>query len=379
MPLPTIKNCFSPPNYWIIRKLHKCCQPAPPLPLTTERPISLQQKYTSARPFCNILRYGEILNSLIVKLNYNIIWQKLERYLTRQPNLPISRIVAYRAQTAVVSGLLWLLHLLRYQTRLRFGGWVFSRCVAPLSGYRERILANLQLIFPKLSVAQAELLSLQISSNIGITLTELFSPDEFVAKNSRYILLGSGFEALQAAHTQNRPSIVVSGHFGNYDVVRSNLIQHGLDVGGLYRRMNNPYFHELYIRSISKIGDRLFERGRPGLKQMLIFLKAGGTLAVLIDQRMSAGTNLDFMGQPAYTALSIAELALKLDALVVPAYAVRQADLSYQIRFEDPILHSTPEQMTQALNDSLSQQVHAHPEQWFWIHRRWKQMDDTNI
>ena len=239
-------------------------------------------------------------------------------------------------------------------------------------------MANLQLIFPNLSVVQAELLSQQISRNIGITVTELFSPDEFVAKNSEYNLGGSGFEALLSAHAQDRPSIVVSGHFGNYDVVRSNLIRHGLAVGGLYRRMNNPYFHELYVRSISKIGDRLFERGTPGLKQMLIFLKGGGTLAVLIDQRMSAGTNLDFMGQPAYTALSIAELALKLDALVVPAYAVRQADLSYQITFEDPILHSTPEQMTQALNDSLSRQVRAHPEQWFWIHRRWKQVDDTN-
>ena len=124
------------------------------------------------------------------------------------------------------------------------------------------------------------------------------------------------------------------------------------------------------MKSISKIGAGLFERGRPVLKQMLKFLKGGGVLAVLIDQRLRSGAQLDFMGYPAHTSLSIAELALKLDALVVPTYAVLQPDLSCNIQFENPILHSTPEQMTQELNDSLSQQVRDHPEQWFWFHRR---------
>jgi KDO2-lipid IV(A) lauroyltransferase len=296
--------------------------------------------------------------------------------IQKKDNLAL-RNLTYRFQTGLVIGLLWVLHRLDYPTRLRFGGWFFSRVVVRVTQYQRRILQNLALIFPDLTSTEAKKLSQHISQNIGITFTELFSPKDFVQKNTNYNLTGNGFEALKTAQTKGRPAIVVSGHFGNYDVVRTNLIREGLNVGGLYRRMENPYFHDLYIKSISAIGDGLFERGLPGLKGMLKFLRGGGVLAVLIDQRISGGETLNFMGHPAYTSLSIAELALKLEAVVVPAYAVRKPDLSYDIVIEDPIVPSTARQMTQDLNDSLSKQVRAHPEQWFWIHRRWLHASPT--
>jgi len=296
--------------------------------------------------------------------------------IQKKDNLAL-RNLTYRFQTGLVIGLLWVLHRLDYPTRLRFGGWFFSCVVVRVTQYQRRIQQNLALIFPDLTSTEAKKLSQRISQNIGITFTELFSPKEFVQKNINYTLTGKGFEALKTAQTKGRPAIVVSGHFGNYDVVRTNLIREGLNVGGLYRRMENPYFHDLYIKSISAIGDGLFERGLPGLKGMLKFLRGGGVLAVLIDQRISGGETLNFMGHPAYTSLSIAKLALKLEALVVPAYAVRKPDLSYDIVIEDPIVPSTARQMTQDLNDSLSKQVRAHPEQWFWIHRRWLHASPT--
>jgi len=296
--------------------------------------------------------------------------------IQKKDNLAL-RNLTYRFQTGLVIGLLWGLHRLDYPTRLRFGGWFFSRVVVRVTQYQRRILQNLALIFPDLTSTEAKTLSQHISQNIGITFTELFSPKDFVQKNNNYTLTGKGFEALKTAQTKGRPAIVVSGHFGNYDAVRTNLIREGLNVGGLYRRMENPYFHDLYIKSISAIGDGLFERGLPGLKGMLKFLRGGGVLAVLIDQRISGGETLNFMGHPAYTSLSIAKLALKLEAVVVPAYAVRKPDLSYDIVIEDPIVPSTARQMTQDLNDSLSKQVRAHPEQWFWIHRRWLHASPT--
>lgn len=81
---------------------------------------------------------------------------------------------------------------------------------------------------------------------------------------------------------------------------------------------------------------------------------------------------MSFMGKRAYTSLSIADLALKLDAVIVPAYAVRQPDLSYEVHIEEPIAHSTAFQMTQEINNSLDRRVRKNPEQWLWIHRRWK-------
>ena len=79
------------------------------------------------------------------------------------------------------------------------------------------------------------------------------------------------------------------------------------------------------------------------------------------------------MGIPARTAVSAAELALRYDALLIPFYGIRQEDgLSFECVLEAPVPHSNPMTMTQALNDSLSARINASPEQWFWVHRRWR-------
>ena len=101
-------------------------------------------------------------------------------------------------------------------------------------------------------------------------------------------------------------------------------------------------------------------------------LKAGGLLVLLFDQH-AAGEAIDFLGQPALTALSAAELALRYKADLIPFYGTRNPDgLSFSVELEAPIAHTTPLQMTTELTRSLEARVRAHPGQWFWIHRRWK-------
>ena len=186
-------------------------------------------------------------------------------------------------------------------------------------------------------------------------------------------MTGEGVAALEAAHEAGRPVLLVTGHIGNYDAARAALLARGYRVGGLYRPMNNPYFNDHYVQAISRIGTPLFPRGRQGLGDMVRFLRSGGMLGIVIDQYMRAGVELDFMGHPALTALSAAELALRYDALVVPTYGIRQPNgLDFDLVFEAPIPAGTPEAMTQALNDSLAAQVRQHPDQWLWTHRRWK-------
>jgi KDO2-lipid IV(A) lauroyltransferase len=102
-------------------------------------------------------------------------------------------------------------------------------------------------------------------------------------------------------------------------------------------------------------------------------LKDGGQLVLLFDQHVLLAPILDFLGKPARTALSAAELALRYDALLIPFYGIRQKDgLSFETVLEAPIPHSDPVTMTQALNDSLAARVREKPEQWFWVHRRWR-------
>jgi KDO2-lipid IV(A) lauroyltransferase len=144
-------------------------------------------------------------------------------------------------------------------------------------------------------------------------------------------------------------------------------------MGGLYRLMNNPYFNDHYVASVEGVGGPAFPRDRRGLAGFVKNLREGGQGAMLIDQYFHRGAQLDFLGQPAPTALSAGEMALKYDALLVPIYAERQPNgLDFQVTVEAPIPPSDPVRMTQALNDSLSARVRANPAQWFWVHRRWK-------
>lgn len=269
--------------------------------------------------------------------------------------------------------LIWLLLCLPYGWRVPLCGWIVGHVVGPLAGYDRRVKENLARILPDLPEAEVRRLMRAVPNNVGRTLIEMYSGPEFVARATRHPLTGPGVADLAEAAARNRPVIVVSGHFGNYDAARAALIRQGYRFGGLYRRMNNPWFNEHYVAAISKIGEPLFARDKKGMAGMIRFLRSGGMLGLLIDQHMSHGARLSFFGHDAMTALSAAEMAQKYDALIVPVYAIRlENGLDFRIVVEKPIPPGTPEEQTQALNDSLEALVRQHLDQWLWIHRRWK-------
>jgi KDO2-lipid IV(A) lauroyltransferase len=276
-------------------------------------------------------------------------------------------------QDRFLRGLIWVLMRLPYRLRVPLCGWAVAHLVAPLAGYRARVRDNLAHVLPDLPRAEVERMARTVPDNVGRTVIEIYSGAEFIAHAVRHPLTGAGVAALEAAHQAGRPVILVTGHFGNYDASRAALIARGYRVGALYMPMANGYFNEHYERAIGTIGRPLFPRGKKGLGEMVRHLRSGGMLGMLIDQNMGHGAPLTFFGKTALTALSAADLALKYDALLVPTYGIREPDgLSFTIVVEPPIPHSTPEAMTQALNDSLEALTRRHMDQWFWIHRRWK-------
>jgi len=280
---------------------------------------------------------------------------------------------AKRWRNTVLRALIGLLLVLPYTWRVPLCGWVMAYVIAPFAGYNKRVRENLALILPDLPESEVKRIDRAVPRNVGRTLIEIYSGAEFVARATAEPLKGEGLAALDEAHEAGRPVILVTGHFGNYDASRAALIARGYKVGALYRPMGDKNFNTHYVDAISRIGTPVFPRGRAGLADMVRFLRSGGMLGLLIDQHMGHGEALSFFGHPAMTALSAADLALKYDALVVPTYAVRRANgLDFEIIIEPPIPHGTPQEMTQALNDSLERLVRKHLDQWFWIHRRWK-------
>lgn len=266
---------------------------------------------------------------------------------------------------------LWLMLRLPWRARLGLAAR-FVAMLAPLMGWSKRIRANLRRILPTLPEKEVARLVRAVPASFGRTMIELYSPEEFRSRIARETLTGPGVAALQEARDQRRPALLVTGHIGNYDAVRAALIDKGFQVGGLYKPMVNRFFNDHYVGTIERIGKPLFPRNRGGMADMLKFLRSGGMLGVVLDQHVSGGVALDFMGQPAMTSLSVAEMALKYNALVVPVYGIRRPDLGFDLVVEAPVPAQDPVQMTQLLNDSLERQVRAHPEQWIWMHRRWR-------
>ncbi|MHA6262226.1 lysophospholipid acyltransferase family protein [Arenibacterium sp. CAU 1754] len=284
-----------------------------------------------------------------------------------------SRLAGYFVGNLFLRGLIGCAKLAPYRWRVPAMGWILSRVIAPLVGADKRVRDNLKLTCPDLPEEEVSRLCRAVPNNAGRTLIELYSGRPFLERAWAAPISGPGLSALEQARAARRPVILMTGHFGNYDAARANLIHRGHEMGALYRRMANPYFNAHYVRTISNIGAPMFEQGRRGMMEMVRHLKDGGIIAIVGDLHAHGGKVLNFFRQPAVTSIVPAELALKYDAVMIPVYAIRQPNgLDFEIVMHDPIPHSDAETMTQAINDGLEELVREHMDQWFWIHRRWK-------
>jgi len=275
-------------------------------------------------------------------------------------------------QNAAIRGLLGVALRIPYRWRIPLMGWVTSRVIAPLAGWTVRVDDHLKMVCPELSFSERQQLMREVPDNAGRTLIEMYSGAEFAERVGKSPLTGSGVAAFETARTENRPVIMVTAHFGNYIAARAALLARGYNPAGLYRPMRNPRFNAHYVRAMQLIGGAVYPTDRRGVMGLIKHLKAGDSIGLLVDVFATNGAPLTFFGHAAPTALSAAEWALKYDALLLPTYGIRRDDgLSFDIVMDAPVAPSTPEDMTQALNDSLEAHVRQHMGQWFWIHRRW--------
>ena len=283
-----------------------------------------------------------------------------------------TRTVHYLSN-AIVYGMIKLALALPYAARVRLVGVLASRVIGPLVGYRQRAMQHLAHVFPEMDQKTRKSIATACLNNSGRTLIENYSTGDMLERMKDNPLTGAGVAPLETAKAQGRPIILVSGHFGNYEAARAVLMGRGYNVGGLYRNMTNPYFNDHYVQTMKALGGPIFAQGPRGTAGFVRHLKSGGQMVLLFDLHVFGAPVLDFVGHPARTSISAAELALRFDALLIPFYGVRQPDgLGFETVFEAPIPHSDPVSMTQAMNDSISKRIIENPEQWFWVPRRWR-------
>ena len=211
-----------------------------------------------------------------------------------------------------------------------------------------------------------------VGNNFGRSFVEILNNDVSQKFPELRHASGPGLQVLRDAAAAGTGAIIVSGHYGQWDGARHYLKSEGMEVGAIYRPSNNHYFDRIFVPQIEQAGKPAFPSGRRGTTDMVRHVRAGGMVAILLDQRFGKGEALDFMGQPALTSTAAASVALKYNLPMIPVYGTRRdSSLDVDIVFEAPIAHTDATTMTQAANDSLTAQVRRNPGQWYWLHKRW--------
>ena len=268
--------------------------------------------------------------------------------------------------------LIIILKILPFEKRVFWGGEI-CRLILPLvKKFYERVDKNLKLIYPTLSLQKRNEFIKENSKMIGESFIELMFNKEFQKRSNKIKYNKKGLLPLIAAKKINRPIIVVSGHIGSWEAVRAVLKKYGLTSGALYQRNRNTFYERLHLSAIKEGGEPIFEVGRSGTRKMISLIKSGGVVALMIDQAVKGGKYFEFLGAPARTSTSIAEISLKYQALLIPAFGIRKNAGGIQVTFDNPIELKSVDYITKKINLSLEKRVEENPTQWYWPHKRWK-------
>ena len=269
-------------------------------------------------------------------------------------------------------GLVVLAQLVPYERRVALVGSFFENLLAPLAGYRRRAEKNLKFIWPEMPETERRRIAARVCNNFGRTLIENYSPKDFKAKIARCPVRGDGLAAIEKARTEGRAVLFVTGHFGNHEAPRQALTLQGFRIGGLFRPMANPFMNNHYAETMTAMSGDVFAQGKPGTFGFVRMLRNGGMGTLLFDVRVTARPSLPFLGKPAGTATSAAEIALRTGALIVPYFGIRAENgTDFDIVIEAPIDEGEVDEMMRAMTARLEAHVEKHPDQWFWVHNRW--------
>jgi KDO2-lipid IV(A) lauroyltransferase len=203
------------------------------------------------------------------------------------------------------------------------------------------------------------------------------------AKRSAWIRV-ENMESPVRSHEQGRGILLLTGHFGNFEVATVAGIGQFPQYRGLFhfvrRALKPKWFNDFVTYRFRRAGFGTLPK-RGSLDAILNLLSTGAIIVFVFDQHAGAkdGIPVDFFGQPAGTFKSLALLALTTKSPVVPAASWREPDGTHVLRFEDPLPLIECEDVTEAIrlntrayNAAIERMLVRHPEQWVWMHRRWK-------
>lgn len=240
---------------------------------------------------------------------------------------------------------------------------------------RRRALDHLALAFPELAPARRAALGRACFRHLGTTLAECLhllrrGPQEVGAH-----VAVEGWEEVERQRAAGRPVLILTGHCGNWELLAAAINLRGLGMAVVARPLDDPGLQAMLAGLRARFGTPTIARGSEGAaRQLLTALRAGGALGMLIDQDTKVdGVWVPFLGRPAFTPVGAAKIALRQGAAVVPAFIERLPAGGHRAVFHPVLdLPGDPEAATARMSRTIEEQIRRVPEQWVWMHRRWR-------
>jgi KDO2-lipid IV(A) lauroyltransferase len=262
----------------------------------------------------------------------------------------------------------------------RLGAGLGSLAYRVLSGRRRIALANLALAFgASLDARERAAIARANFRHLGVTALEccrLFAGKADALLDRVEV---EGVEHVRAARAQGRGFFYLTAHFGNWELLAAAHRLAGGELNVVARPLDNPFLETLLARGRQRSGVRLIAK-RAAVPGVRAALARGAGVGILLDQDGGpGGVAVPFFGRPASTSRSLAVLALKTGAPVIPAFIRRLPTGAHRITLEPMIpLDGSGDRAadvaacTARFTAIIERHVRAHPDQWFWVHRRWK-------
>jgi KDO2-lipid IV(A) lauroyltransferase len=245
---------------------------------------------------------------------------------------------------------------------------------------RRRTIEHLTMVFGR-EMSEADIVDLarRVFLHFSTILVDILRLPQLTSQGMDRLVTAQGAEHIERAMQGGRGVILLTGHFGNWEMLGAWASQHGYRL----KVVGSPLFDErldrLLVNIRSRSGYENIARGK-GTREIIRSLRDGHSLGILIDQDTKVpGVFVRFFGRPAYTPVGAVQLAMKLGVDIVPIFMRLQDDFSYRVECGPPInleqsgdLEADLFNNTQKCSDAYEHIIRRFPEQWAWMHKRWK-------
>jgi Kdo2-lipid IVA lauroyltransferase/acyltransferase len=294
------------------------------------------------------------------------------------------QLLAYTVEATVVAAGFGLLRVLSVDRASALGGLV-ARRIGPLLPVHRVGQRNLAAAFPEKGTAEIERILQGVWDNLGRTGAEYAHLDRLWDIEPSDLVAGGrivdvvGFEQVFALRDQGKAALFFTGHCGNWEVLPIGAARHGVPLAVMFRIPNNPYSAAMVKRIRRRSMGRLLPSGLMGTVAAAEVLSRGEHLGMLIDQYYTRGIEVPFFGRPVRTAPTLAKLARRFDCAVIGAFIERVEGARFRLVVNPPLPIAWTEDaatderaVMAAATRQIEDWVRVHPEQWLWLHRRWR-------